>query len=330
MRLDVRSVTRRFAAPITTAYGVLHERELIEVEIEDGDGVAGRGEAAPLASYDGVTVVRVLAALDAYRPLEPVGTLGACRARDPLPQALAAIDIALLDLAAQRAGLSLGASLSATAAAAVEVNASIGALEPAAAAGAAARAVAAGYRTIKLKVGTGDDLARIAAVRGAAGDGVAIRLDANGAWSLVEAVRILDAAGPIELVEEPVGGVAAMAELRGRVAVRIALDESADAPGALESGAADAVCLKLSRCGGISGVLEAAARARAAGVEPYLASTYDGPRGIAAALHAAAALAPLPACGLATLELFDTPVPPALAVRGGRISLPAGPGLGVA
>ena len=57
---------------------------------------------------------------------------------------------------------------------------------------------------------------------------------------------------------------------------------------------------------------------RATGAEVYLASTYDGPRGIAAALHAAAALAPLPACGLATLELFDGPLAAAGARRPDR------------
>ena len=66
---------------------------------------------------------------------------------------------------------------------------------------------------------------------------------------------------------------------------------------------------------------------RASGADVYIASTYDGPLGIAAALHAAAALAPLPACGLATLELFDAPSP--LPVAGGRIAVPTGPGLGV-
>jgi L-alanine-DL-glutamate epimerase-like enolase superfamily enzyme len=327
MRLDLQRVTRRFAAPVATAHGVLRERELVEVEIED-DGVVGRGEAAPLASYDGVTVERVIGALEAYRAVSGA-TLEACRARDPLPQALAAVDIALLDIAARGAGRSLSAQLGATGTAAVEVNASIGALAPDRAAIAAARAVAAGYRTIKLKVGTGDDLGRIAAVRGAIGADVALRLDANGAWSLDEAARILDAAGPLELVEEPVRGLEAMVELRRRVGCRVALDESAGEPGALESGAADAVCLKLSRCGGIGGLLAAAGLARAAGVAPYLSSTYDGPRGIAAAVHAAAVLAPLPACGLATLELFDAEVPAELVVREGCIAVPAGPGLGV-
>ncbi len=74
------------------------------------------------------------------------------------------------------------------------------------------------------------------------------------------------------------------------------------------AGVADAVCLKISRCGGIGGLVAAAALVRSTGAEVYLASTLDGPLGIAAALHAAAALAsrgPVPPCGLATLDLFD-------------------------
>ena len=86
------------------------------------------------------------------------------------------------------------------------------------------------------------------------------------------------------------------------------------------------MCLKLSRCGGISGLLAAAALVRAAGAEAYVASTFDGPLGIAGALHAAAALGPLPPCGLATLELFADLEHP-LAVRDGAIAVPAGPGL---
>jgi L-alanine-DL-glutamate epimerase-like enolase superfamily enzyme len=63
----------------------------------------------------------------------------------------------------------------------------------------------------------------------------------------------------------------------------------------------------------------------------YLASTLDGPLGVAAALHAAAALAsrgPLPHCGLATLGLFEG-LGEELPVRRGVIALPSSPGLGV-
>jgi L-alanine-DL-glutamate epimerase-like enolase superfamily enzyme len=74
-------------------------------------------------------------------------------------------------------------------------------------------------------------------------------------------------------------------------------------------------------------VLAAGRRARAAGYEVYLASTLDGPLGIAAALHAAAVLRPDRPCGLATLGLFadrEDPWPPC----DGRIEVPAGAGLG--
>jgi L-alanine-DL-glutamate epimerase-like enolase superfamily enzyme len=119
--------------------------------------------------------------------------------------------------------------------------------------------------------------------------------------------------------------------VREAVAVRIAIDETAAQPGALAAGVADAVCLKISRCGGIGGLLAAAALVRSTGAEVYVASTLDGPLGIAAALHAAAALAsrgPVPHCGLATLAMFSGIGDP-LPVRAGMIAVPDGPGLGV-
>jgi L-alanine-DL-glutamate epimerase-like enolase superfamily enzyme len=60
-------------------------------------------------------------------------------------------------------------------------------------------------------------------------------------------------------------------------------------------------------------------------------STLEGPVGIAAALHVAAALgasAPLPPCGLATLRLFEGPED-ALPVDRGAIAVPQNPGLGI-
>jgi L-Ala-D/L-Glu epimerase len=132
----------------------------------------------------------------------------------------------------------------------------------------------------------------------------------------------------IELCEEPVHGVEALSAVRAAVEVPLAMDETALEPGAVESGAADAVCLRVGAQGGISKVLEAAAAARGAGSDVYLASTFDGPVGVAAALHAAAALRVTRPCGLATLALFDglaDPFPPA----DGAIALPDTPGLGV-
>lgn len=352
MRLDLEPLTLRLRSPFQTAHGTVTERPLLQISLTGADGVSGHGEAAPLEPYDGIPIERVRTALERYRPAlkdaEAVShgeTLEACRVLDDLPQALAAIDLALWDRAGRLRGepvaqliaerLTGGAGSPGPVAPLGEVlvNAVVSATDRAGAAEEAALACSGGFTCLKLKVGVGDDGGRVAAVRAVAGPHVALRLDANGAWGVEEAVRAIGALEPagLELVEEPSGGLASIREVRERVAVRIAIDETAAEPGALTAGAADAVCLKISRCGGISGLLDAAALVASSGAESYLASTLDGPLGVAAALHAAAALGsrrPLPPCGLATLALFegiDDPLPP----RRGLIALPRGPGLGV-
>ena len=335
MRVTIRPRTLRFLEPLRTSYGALAEREILELEIEGADGVAGRGEAAPLEPYDGVSLARARAALEAYRPILEEGDalqggdlLDGCRGADELPQALAAVDMALWDRAARRAGLPVAQLLTTPVLDEVAVNATIGAEDRAGAAARAEAARRAGFRCVKLKVGIGDDAGRVAAVRAALGPEAELRLDANGAWGVEQAVATIEALAPagLELVEEPVHGLAALREVRERVAVRIAMDESATEPGALASGAADAVCLKLTRCGGISGLLACASLVRASGAEPYVASAFDGPLGVAATVHAAAALRIRAACGLATLDLFADVDHP-LAVRDGAIEVPRGPGL---
>jgi len=335
MHVTIGRRTLRFVTPLQTSYGAVAEREIFELEIEGDDGVPGRGEAAPLEAYDGVSSDRAYAALQAYRPILAAGDalqggelLDACRAADPLPQALAAVDMALWDRAGRRAGQPVAALLTEPVLNEVVVNATIGAQDRAGAAASAAAAREAGFGCVKLKVGIGDDAGRVAAVRAALGPTVDLRLDANGAWTVEEAIATIEAlaCAGLELVEEPVHGLAGLRAVRERVAVRIAMDETAAEPGSLASGAADAVCLKLARCGGISGLLACASLVRASGAEPYVASTFDGPLGIAAAVHAAAALRIEAACGLATLALFDG-VEHSLHVRHGAITVPRGPGL---
>jgi L-alanine-DL-glutamate epimerase-like enolase superfamily enzyme len=124
-----------------------------------------------------------------------------------------------------------------------------------------------------------------------------------------------------------VHGLDALTELSALTEVPLSMDETAALPGAFDRRVCTAACLKISRSGGISGVVGAAARARAAGYEVYLASTLDGPLGIAAALHAAAVIVPERASGLATLGLFDRPEAP-LSPRDGYLTPPPGAGLG--
>ena len=145
---------------------------------------------------------------------------------------------------------------------------------------------------MKVKVGIGDDAGRLAAVRAAVGPDVLIRVDANGAWRTPEeALANLRALAPVglELCEEPVHGVEDLRAVAAESPVRIAMDET-HAPG---SGAAELVCLKISR-GGISArpARTPARRARPAR-SVYLTSTFDGPLGIAAGVHTAAAPADL-------------------------------------
>ena len=133
--LASRAVARA-ARAAAAAWGELRERELLRVRLDRPDGLPGVGEAAPLEPYDGVALAAVRAALDAYaaraRASRPTPTADALRAparaeRD-LPQALAAIDLALWDPAGAP-GPAPGRARSSTRARrdAVPVNATIGA-----------------------------------------------------------------------------------------------------------------------------------------------------------------------------------------------------------
>jgi L-alanine-DL-glutamate epimerase-like enolase superfamily enzyme len=336
LKVKVDLVRARLGAPFVSASGELHERELVVLRLEDADGYAGSGEAAPLGLDDEVGGEEVVAALEGCRRtlmrsgrLDRAEILADCSSLGLLPSAAAAIDLALWDLAARRAGQPLWRLLGATDAEPVTVNYTIAAPDRAGASAEALQAARSGFSCVKVKVGIGDDGGRLAAVRATAGPEVLVRLDANGAWSVAEAEAALDALAPIgiELCEEPVHGLEETAALAAITNVPLAIDESAATPGALDRRVCGSVCLKVTRSGGITGLLEAARRAGETGYDVYLASMLDGPLGIAAALHAAAVLRPRRACGLATLPLFaDRPDP--LPAQRGRIAVPSGLGLG--
>ena len=346
LRLTLEVEERRIALrrPWRSASGVVRARSLLEIRAHAADGMVGCGEALAPLQADDAALRELRAALERYRALLHAGSPGrssaelivSARRADPLPHALAGLEMALLDLEAKRAGLPLWRHLlgggGERTPPTIAVNATIGAIDAEQAAAQAQAAAAEGFSAIKVKVGDGSDGERVAAVRAGAGAQVALRLDANGAWDVERAIaRIsaLEGCG-LELVEEPVHGRGALTSVRAAVAAEIAADESAGEEGLLGSGAVDAVCLKVARFG-ISGLLACARAARAVGVAPYLASLLDGPLGIAAAVHLATVLAlegPLPPCGLATLAELDCDPGPLLPQRG-LLRAPAAPGLGV-
>ena len=185
-------------------------------------------------------------------------------------------------------------------------------------------------------MGLPDDADRVAAVREAVGPWPALRVDANRAWSVEQAVACIRTLEDydVEFVEQPCRSLDDLREVRGRVSTPIAADESVGSARAVrravETEACDAVNVKLASAGGFRAAREALRLARAKGLGAFLSSTLDGPWGIAAALQLAAAEDLQLACGLATLELFDSPLARVLpAPRNGTLKVPSGPGLGV-
>lgn len=190
-----------------------------------------------------------------------------------------------------------------------------------------------GARTAKVKVAEpgqtlADDVARVNAVRDLV---PTVRVDANGGWSVDEAARAaraLSADGPLEYLEQPCATVGELAELRRRPdmpEVPIAADESirkADDPLAVvRARAADIAVLKVAPLGGISALLDIAARID---IPVVISSALDSAVGIAAGLTAAAALPVLGhACGLGTGGLFVEDVADVAAPVDG--ALPVGP-----
>lgn len=184
-----------------------------------------------------------------------------------------------------------------------------------------------GAQTAKVKVAEAgqtlaDDVARVEAVRAVVPK---VRVDANGGWSVAEAVAAAGALGELEYLEQPCATVEELAALRRRIDVPIAADESirkaADPFRVVALGAADIAVVKVAPLGGVDPLLDIAARI---GIPVVVSSALDSAVGMSRGLLAAACLPELPyACGLGTGGLFVEDVVDAVAPVDGR--LPVGP-----
>jgi O-succinylbenzoate synthase len=195
----------------------------------------------------------------------------------------------------------------------VPVNCTVPAIDPAKA---AEIVRASGCRTAKVKVAEpgqtlADDIARVEAVRDAIGIGQ-VRIDANGNWSVDEALRALRELDrfTLEYVEQPCAAVTDLAAVRRRTNVPVAADESirrAEDPLLVKKlEAADIAVLKVQPIGGVRACLEIADQI---GLPVVVSSALETSIGIAAGVALAAALPELPyACGLATVSMFSSEV----------------------
>ncbi len=213
----------------------------------------------------------------------------------------------------------------------IEINVTIPVVSPERA---AELVTESGCRTAKVKVADPGvpvqaDAARVCAVRDALGPAGRIRVDANAAWTVEQAVRAIavldDAAGGLEYVEQPCRSLAELALVRGAVRPPIAADESirraSDPERVALAGAADIAVIKVAPLGGVPAALRVA---RLAGLPVVVSSAVDTSVGLAAGLALAGALPELPyACGLGTRALLTSDVTSSPArASGGFIAVP--------
>ena len=298
-----------FKQPWQTARGLLKEREGALLRLQTDDGLIGWGDAAPLPEFG----------------------ISEATARD------FAEECAQLDLAAQRAGVNLATWLSAEPAAqSVAVNAVLGSifsLGP----DTIANAIAAGFKILKLKVGlqpVADEIRQLHMLSSPLPPGIRWRLDANAAWSAVDARTFICATRqlPVEGLEEPLREPShhGLRELQAIAPFPLAIDESTHlldrnfwpAP------PVQRLIIKPARCGGLLASIELALRARAAKLEVIITSSLESACGLTACAHLAAAVAPLSTHGLASADWFsnDTGQPPV--IENGQMLIPKQPGIG--
>jgi O-succinylbenzoate synthase len=257
------------AIPMKIAYRRLGERQAVLLR-----GPAGWGEFSPFLEYDDRTAARWLtAALESARIPPPSPK------RQTIP-----VNVTVPPVDADRAHRMVKES---------------------------------GCLTAKVKVAeVGQDftadLERVAAVREALGDNGFLRIDVNGVWGVEEAERRLRQLEEFDLqyVEQPCATLAELAQLRPRTTVPIAADESVRTGASPEAirdcGGVDMVVLKVQPMGGVSRMLDWAART---GMPVIPSSALETSVGLATGLAAAAALPELShACGLATASLLAADV----------------------
>jgi O-succinylbenzoate synthase len=246
---------------------------------------------------------------------------------------------ATLDLAAQAADISLAEWLSGDSpVTSVAVNATFGVIS-----GVTPEAVedslAAGFRVLKIKVGSGpvaEEIEHLHMLCATLPAGVTLRLDANAAWDAADAERFLAACLPLPIdgVEEPLRSpdIRTLRRLQAIVPFPLAIDESThlitcefwQAPPVRR------LVIKPARHGGLLTSTELALRARNSGLEVIVTSALESACGIATLAHLAAAVAPDAVHGLATGDwlVSDTGLSPSIV--DGRMFLPKGSGIGFA
>jgi muconate cycloisomerase len=268
------------------------------------------------------------------------------------PYAKAAIDLALHDIIGKASGLPVHQLLGGCYRDRIPLAQSLGIMETDKAVAEAVEAVREGIGTVKIKVGLdyAHDEEVVREVRAVVGHGVAITLDANQAYptpkTAIQQIRRLERYGLL-LVEQPVEGIDAMAEVSRAVDTWIMADESAWSPRDVlkiaERRAADAISIYTTKPGGLFRARQMAAVAQAAGLPCNVNGSGELGVGNAANVHLAASAkiislasvfpATAPAekqpTRIAGRQYVDDIVREPFGYADGCVLVPRGPGLGI-
>ncbi|WP_135302923.1 mandelate racemase/muconate lactonizing enzyme family protein [Haloarcula amylovorans] len=332
--MKVSSFSLPLDSPLETASGTIDERRGFVVR-SDHRGETGVGEATPLPGWtESLDDCRV--ALDGATALRELDSAEVPAARHGVATALSDADARADEIPLYRW---LDADSADRRCRSVPVNATVDDGTPAETADAIAEATESGFDCCKLKVGARsveEDVERVRRVRERVGDDVTLRADANGAWTRAEADSAFEAfeSLAVEYVEQPLAAddLAGHADLRGG-SVGVALDESLAQKRVgtvFDADAADVLILKPMVLGGPGDAYTLAMQARERGIEPIVTTTIDAVVARLAAVHVAAAIPNVAACGLATGDrLARDLAPDPTTISEGRISVPQSAGLGV-
>lgn len=338
-------------SPFIVSYGTYTHVESIVLRLSTDTGLVGWGEATPDPYVTGETWSSAFAMLKHDLLMQIVG-------KDPLRRqsilaglnrnvkgaqaARAAIDIALWDLAGKHCGVSIAALLGGPVRDQLPWHKTISIADPDQMADQARAAVAAGHDEIKMKVGSAllaDDVARVMAVRQAAGDSVRLQIDANQGWRTptiaIRAIRAIAPANP-DWIEQAIAAedLRGLAQIREATGIAQMVDEGAltaqDLLKVIELRCADLVNVKLMKSGGITEAVNMIAIAGAAGMRVMVGSMLEGSIASAAGVQIALAGEPVVANGLVGPTMLSNDVATGLRYSGGALSLDTSvPGLGV-
>lgn len=287
--------TLELARPFRISRGVMNRRDAVTVAVTDPEiGVTGRGEVVT-SLYAALDIHRIETQLRTVRERCAAGADPMTVLSDIHPAVAAAVESAIADLRALENGQSVAAHLGLPLQTEVPISRTVGIAPPHEMAAEAGGLAAAGVRVIKVKTDADADESsrRLVAVADAAPD-VGLIVDPNEAWTSVTAVQVVENTQgvPIVALEQPLPADdrAGVRELRSRTDIPVIADEAIVSVADLDGlhGLADAVNIKLPKCGGIYQAHQLATAARDRGLDVMLGCLVSSSLSTAPAVHLAA------------------------------------------